>query len=574
MISFIHTSYGYEGDCHELSSYKKVGPKNLVDYQGLLETLSNQPEITCVVIPQSIPGWQFSWKILTEHLRLSGIDNLSRVHVVVTTSDNEVDLLNSDVKKLAWSGGIWVHRVEDVPSLANYYDEPLSEEDLQELLPYIGNTHQNRGGPHDRANEWGPYRLLKCLADVSNKQAAYMGIEKHLLQNPFWRKKVVTAKGRELSTKTVQSLASRLISQLEIIHKLKLRVCVIEDELDKGWKSAYQFLFKTGQMHFFQSLEEFSYENLDAKYDIILLDLRISESAAMNSGDMLEIGELSGMKTLKNIRKEGNLLPIIMATASNKSWSYETAIQNGANGFWEKERPDLDLSTEYSYSNSNNLLESIVNVNSWYRRIEPILSSLNEIEESIIFPVVQRQVRKKRDTVIGHLFLEQTRFLKEYYGRSGEQTAFLSIWSIANDTRDYFLIKKDNQYVLRNMDWDVPYCSIKEERWRSEYSLSAKVLEYFDQNYPDINITPNGLHLDENTLIILAITLRSKNQNQAKIYLGLYFRLKTIRNHLSWIHGHSQLADTQDQAPEWKFDYIEHVCRLWHFVFVGASNAQ
>jgi CheY-like chemotaxis protein len=572
MISFVHTSYGYDGDCHKLVSYEKVGAKQLVDYQSLLESLNNNPETVCIIVPHRIPDWQFSWKNFTQHLRLSSFGEICRAHVIVTAPESEISQLNEELKKIVWSYGVSVNKVEDVPSSLENYQEPLSEIELKEILPYVGNHNPNSGRPHDGANEWGPYRLLKCLADVSKKKKKYVSIEKNLLQIPFWRKKIVAGQNSKISPKKMLSLADQILLNIEIIHHLKLRVCVIEDELDKGWRNAYQFLFNTERIDFYKNLEEFSFENLDTKYDIVLLDLRISESAAMNAGDMRDIDELSGMKALREIRKRGNLLPVIMATASNKSWSYETAIQNGANGFWEKERPDLDLSAEYNYSNSNNLLKSIVTVNSWYRRIEPVLLSLSQIEESIKFPVIQRQVMKKRDTVIGQLFMEQTRFLKEYYGYSGEQTAFLSIWSIANDTRDYFLVEKDGQYLLRNLDWDIPYCDIHKENGKTEYSLCSDVLDYFRRHLPDVWIKRKDNHLDENALIILILSLRSKSKEQSERFLGLFFRLKTLRNHLSWIHGHSQLSDDKNQEYEWKFEYIEQGCRLWHFVFVGASN--
>ena len=568
MTTFIHSSFGLDEVSIQLPLLEEVGNQKKVNYQSLLESIENNPDNSCMVIPSSIQGWQFSWQNFIEHLRLSNSTHAQRSHVLIICEKEEKTSLEKEVDKKPWSYGVWVHSEDELPEILSSYQEPMSTDDYSDIRPSVGNFHPNKEGPHDRANIWGPYRLLKCIAGEDERNDDYKLIETDLLQSPFWRKRIVDSiPGTDDSAK-LSNFKTHVEEQLTTIRNFNLRVCILDDELKRGWDIAYKKLFKDSPViDFFDSPDRFPYQGLDDKFDLLMLDLRLTEKAAGNAGDMLDVENLSGMEVLKEIRKNGNLLPVIMATASNKSWSYETAIQNGANGYWEKERPDLDTSMLYSFSNTTSLLKTIVKVVEWNNRISPILYSLSKVQEAISYPVVELNVQKKRNTIIGQLYSEQTKFLSDYFGKSGEKTAFLSIWSIVNDIRDYFLEKRDDAYFLKHLDWDVPYCSLEKRGTTPEYILSDEVLNYFRRNLSGVGIPRSTPHLNETPLIILTIALRSVGPDQIRENLKMFFELKTVRNHLSWIHGHTQLSARREQPREWKFKYIEDVSKLWELIF-------
>ncbi|MBK7970970.1 MAG: response regulator [Bacteroidetes bacterium] len=78
------------------------------------------------------------------------------------------------------------------------------------------------------------------------------------------------------------------------------------------------------------------------KPHLILLDLRLQNE----KGVRIDAEMLSGGVLLANIRKQYPGLPVLMTTASNKSWSYEELQRLGCDAFWTKEGIDAHLSTE------------------------------------------------------------------------------------------------------------------------------------------------------------------------------------------------------------------------------------
>ena len=71
-------------------------------------------------------------------------------------------------------------------------------------------------------------------------------------------------------------------------------------------------------------------------YDLIILDLRLREDSRHDASDILEVESLSGMQILKDIKASNPTVPVIISTASNKSWSVRSAMNNGADGFLDK----------------------------------------------------------------------------------------------------------------------------------------------------------------------------------------------------------------------------------------------
>jgi len=454
------------------------------------------------------------------------------------------------------------------------YNDLIEDKDYDDIYKLVATIPPKKSGPHDRANIWGPYRLLMAICDScgygdDNK----VSIERDLEQEPFWKKKILLSNSVWNEDQGILAeLRQKIAENIELIQKARPRVCIIDDELAKGWEKVYSELFKGSEITFHKSIDKVDFTSFDMKYDLVLLDLRIEEGVAEGAADQLDTENLSGIKVLKKLRKTQNLVPIIMATASNKSWSYETAIQNGANGYWEKERPDLDVSSEYNLSNTLNLLKIINGALGWRKKIQPILSGLQEIKASVPYAITKSNIQSKTNTVIGQLYREQTKFIGKYYGRSGEQTAFLAIWSIFNDVVDCFLEGSEGSFQLRGLGIEETFCTVVNDGEDKKYVLSDQVLNHFRTSLSEIRIPRQKYNfLDENALILFILSSRSGNPSQIKRNVSLFHRVKTIRNNLPWIHGHTQLNWSGESEVDWKFEYLYDAIDLWCWVFLGKA---
>lgn len=146
-------------------------------------------------------------------------------------------------------------------------------------------------------------------------------------------------------------------------------ILYIDDNAQDGWLTILQEIFpvcidtpKSDSKHWkdFESLSEHIFETLrTSEPSLILLDLRLFDENVSS----LEVEELSGFKLLERIKKSDNhhYIPIIMFTASNKAFTYETLVKNGANGYWVKEGLDEQRSIDASIKNYLELLRLINN---------------------------------------------------------------------------------------------------------------------------------------------------------------------------------------------------------------------
>jgi CheY-like chemotaxis protein len=105
-----------------------------------------------------------------------------------------------------------------------------------------------------------------------------------------------------------------------------------EKELEKANE-----IFRKAQSEYNNATNEYnrakqSLQDIFLKYSLIFLDLRLEQP----SDEHREIGEISGIRLLEQIKKSDPSIPVIVFTASEKALSYERAKALGADGYWIK----------------------------------------------------------------------------------------------------------------------------------------------------------------------------------------------------------------------------------------------
>lgn len=142
------------------------------------------------------------------------------------------------------------------------------------------------------------------------------------------------------------------------------KILVIDDEADKGWGQLLKALFSkcsvdvaSEKISGFDQLSKQFVNNIENDYyDLYILDLRLRGD---EEESVVDTQRFSGMDVLRTIKKynEGN--QVIMMTASNKAWNMKRLIDDGANGYYIKEAPELMLSAEFSKENFNSFIADV-----------------------------------------------------------------------------------------------------------------------------------------------------------------------------------------------------------------------
>ncbi len=164
------------------------------------------------------------------------------------------------------------------------------------------------------------------------------------------------------------------ISKFRFTNENKPKIVYIDDNADNGWSEIIQVMIYGGVQDesTFKPIHDteigidllfdvirLQIEKMDAH--LILLDLRLKTEG----NNIRKVDELSGAQILKKIRKSFPGLPVMMITASNKIWSYQTLFNLGADAYWVKEGLDVATSltkeerATFSIKNYRELLRTI-----------------------------------------------------------------------------------------------------------------------------------------------------------------------------------------------------------------------
>ena len=190
-----------------------------------------------------------------------------------------------------------------------------------------------------------------------------------------------------------RDICERISNQINNLRKRKRHplILYVDDMASVGWKDLLSHIL-FGEMnsrnlrtvYFSQehSPEEIANNIMNAglkKADLLILDLRLKDEKGF-----VRPSELSGMKVLRRLEKNGSLCcPVMIFTASNKIWSLKEAFRNNVVSYYIKE--GLDYSDDdMSMHSFLNLIEQI-NFLTAYSWIFKLLSKLRKMSATIRF---------------------------------------------------------------------------------------------------------------------------------------------------------------------------------------------
>lgn len=329
------------------------------------------------------------------------------------------------------------------PSLISIFETP-TRQDIElsfadQIEPKLIITDRSTSG-HDVANHFGAYRLAEMLG------------KEGLIETPknlFFRYLI------SKTEKVDSSVVKRIPKNFE-----KLNVLVIDDQIENGWLSVLNEIFKKGIVPKKEWKKDIEEDIQSGKFDLILLDYRLKDNSGLDLLRRIKGGverDENGKVIL--VRKGLNpVLPVIMFTASNKAWNMDDLYEAGADGYYVKEHPDTAGDADFSIKNYDNFIKTVEKCIKKGALLKHFWQALKEIEieftkeNSMIQEKTlldgnesnfQGRIKERVTMFIGLLkkAFEQTDFDKATFFYSDYELAFLTLWSVLNELQEALFIK-------------------------------------------------------------------------------------------------------------------------------------
>lgn len=392
---------------------------------------------------------------------------------------------------------------------------------------------------HSIANEWSILRWAKVLGITTEIEAlkdVRINIES-LLYYKFLQAKY-----------PIEAEPDRAV--FNIIGKG--RILYIDDEWNKGWNVVleqfvsscpdiifnplkYDFKDKTHE----EIIKECKREIESSKPDLVLLDLRLSDSDFTNSHNS---SLLIGYKVLKAIKLINPGIQVIIFTASNKVWNLLELQANGADGFLLKESPELTINSSYTYESLSSLS----------KQMTFCLSNAYLKEIWSLFDEIRKEFSKNPLTTkyFPRLLKEQLNGIKYQNLLLQELDAIFEILKTNNENRYgmamimlYKILEYLNEIFYQKVAWDKPpifydnvpvdYFDKNSKAWKKPTDR----LDYYNKEKratEQIRIKPEWLKSTSNKTLNLAV--KKLNLTDDSILINL-ISLSDYRN--DFIHSDS-----------------------------------
>jgi CheY-like chemotaxis protein len=495
-------------------------------YHPVLKKISDQGA-TRLIIPSEIDDCDYNYEDLIEHIRTDSNEVISMIPILVYFENEErylAEIEESDGLKIARFESIAVAFSTD-PRIDEFRDK-FGKKALTTYLEKDCYKEPYSLGDHDKSNLWGSLTLLKSLLCFNpNNEELTKGIfelENNLSEWTYFKKLIIEFDLNNLDQNYIVRLKS-ISSELNKISN-EGTVLIIEDQLKDGWRIAYKLFFSLSTS--FRVL--FAENEIQAKallketndIELILLDVRLDTDRDSFNQDEHghQVQNLSGVKLANWIRDKAPTIPIIAATASNKSWTLEALLEQGINGYWVKGSTDIVKNLEVGIENTLDFYKKICDTLLWSQKTGRWQKELYRIADI----VGSWYLKDKAKSLQALLFRSFSPFSNELSSGLQLNLAFINIYSCMNDLVEWACdIKNDenDDWTWSTINQQGNHSTIVEGK-NGEWIIPDEYHQKTEKRQPDKK---------------MAIQLL-----QAKLPLAVskeFNRLSELRNGLPLIHG-------------------------------------
>lgn len=390
----------------------------------------------------------------------------------------------------------------------------------------------------------------------------------------------------------------------------KNKILLVDDNSDKGWKAVMEKIFEPANIDVAEDFEKVNQLGNLNIYDLILLDLRLPKSQKNN------IDYDHGINLLKIIKESFPQVPVIVFTASNKSWTRESVLNYGADGMYVKESPEYAGDKNYSKKNFENFTKLVIDTLEKYKVLRPYWESIQNIKNNETFKSIPEKRNGKCQTnfksrIEERLMMfygllkrgfEQTEFNEKQFHFSDYELAFMTLWSILNEISEanyqktqpknvsvidgsgklltrhpsgkpisyltnhykWEIINQSDVFVeyIYNLDFDKNTGFPSKINSGKDYKLNHEQISsfVFEKSSFQIKPAPEKTKTNYETTLYLQIAfLIEKKNNLASssnksVFQKTLVRLNEVRNHLYLTHGSDISTGFYNQTEKAKRD--------------------
>lgn len=415
---------------------------------------------------------------LAHYLLLSPNSAISSLPIIIL-SEQDLKLNNisswgfNDYGLFRLKGAKLLTYTEDWPTEIEFQLKLQKDEFTVEKSKYLNEvriSHDKKTtSRHNVANQWGALRLAESLG--FHKEKINYSLPKTNYFRALQRKantdfNIVEKLGKEIDEEIIEN---KKISLNKLLNKNK--ILLVDDNAEKGWRQTLELIFDA-KVDVIKKVVQFKKLKSTEEYDLVFVDLY------MNQYKSVEEQKLETYEAINAQKRKAPHIPIILFTASNKSWTLEEVLENGADGMYVKESPDYAEETNYSYENAKSFLITVNKTLSKYSVLRPYWEAIKGIKnsktyQSIFDSLDYQAIPKKRNSKLKERIderfsmfygllkrgFEQTEFNKSQFYFSDYQLAFMTLWSMLNEISEVFYNKSNIQHVLGTKfkceDWKV-----------------------------------------------------------------------------------------------------------------------
>ena len=402
--------------------------------------------LEAVVVPIDLGSkYKYGWLPMVLQIRLSLNEKFSRIPVILSGSEDE-----------------WEDFIDQEPELSNEalrkigveLSEPMKVEGVEvqrlqidsDALKAFVDTKARRPwytqGRHNQANRWGPYSFLHALTQIEACPVeALASIEDALFEDPFYKKLGKTLRSQRPARQSQEDLRRELGGVRATLSKKtrerRLRILVVEDKLDDGWRVAYEMALQgqeTEVEFLWAETREEALEKFSSELDLVILDIRLGHSDENSAGDQysFDLGQLGGVKLAKKFRARAPFVPIVVATASNKWWMLRELTGHGIDGFWVKESVSEEPRLDHSLMSVADFCRQVGEVLDWSLLVRPWLEGMQGVADRLE-PAAKGWLDDKARSLRALLVRSFTPYSAELAKGLQYNLAFLVVYSSIND---------------------------------------------------------------------------------------------------------------------------------------------
>jgi hypothetical protein len=356
--------------------------------------------------------------------------------------------------------------------------EPLLPEELpKEIQKLKLDPPLNYTDSHSIANEWAIHQWAKTIGCDETDELTK--IFKNVEANLYFK---------YLRTINPISELNRISPEkLKFKYEGTPKVCLIDDEADKGWYEIFAYLL--GDINgIYTDYLGVDFKNLSSDdiieksinkifeddIDVVILDFRLNPSDFQNKSSE----QITSVKLLKEIKDRNPGVQVITFSATNKVWNLKDLESESANGFISKGDP---------YNNDRNFIKSSVNdfIKNAHECIRlSFLKGFYKEQKEIANDLIPRRKPKNEKALPKDFIDEALKWLKlsndilsnGYLNEAKLVSSFIFKFSVLENISNR-VIDIDNQIIVGKNDKGI-------NKYKFQFRLSEKRLRNFieDEN--------------------------------------------------------------------------------------------